>query len=335
MPEEKIQTFYKEILEKYIKENDEQSLYQGQQLIRQMIEDGVSPEEVVHLHVMGLLQIYPTLNEEMKRSFKFLLEVMMGYGIAYREHQSLKDKQKLINLEMGIAKGMQTRFLKREVPNVDFLDIGVISQAASQVNGDYYHFEHDIEGRVSVVIADVIGKGIPALLCMSMIRYAIETFPPSLMNPAHILENINNVFERNLDDSMFITMFYGQYDANAHRFIYANAGHEPGFIYRNEADQFQEIKSKGVMLGVQKDAKYTCYETEINLGDFIILLSDGVTEARFNGKFVDRNDIFQIIRKYKTLPAQEIVNKVYFELEKRQNFELKDDMTLIILRRNV
>lgn len=335
MQNKKMQTLYKELLEKYLKENDEQFLYQGQQLIRRLIENGVSPEEVVHIHVMGLLQIYPTLSEEMKRSFKFLLEVMMNYGIAYREHQSLKDKQKMLNIEMGIAKEMQTSFLKKRVPDVDCLDVGVISQAASEINGDYYHFEYDEVGKVSVVIADVIGKGIPAMLSMSMIRYAFESFSPSSMDPGNILEKVNNVVEENLDDSMFITMFYGQYDANIHRFIYANAGHEPGFIYRNKTDDFQEMITKGMMLGVQKNVEYPCYETDIDIGDMIILFSDGVTEARCNARFLESKEMIRIIRKYQNLSAQEIVNRVYAELEKRQNFELRDDLTLIILRRKV
>lgn len=335
MQKQEIQMRYQKFLEKYMKENDEQSLYQGQQLVWRLIEEGVSPEEVVHTHVMGLLNIYPSLSEEMKRSFKFLLEVMMNYGIAYREHQSLKDKQKLLNIEMGIAKGMQKRFLKNEVPEVDFLDIGVISQAASQVNGDYYHFEYDETGQVSVVIADIIGKGIPAMLCMSMIRYAIESFPPSLMSPARILENVNTIVEENLDDSMFITMFYGQYDAGRHRFIFANAGHEPGLIYRKKTDEFQEMKTKGVILGVRKNVTYPQYELALDIGDMIILFSDGITEARFNGKFVDRSEIIGMIQKYQNLPAQEIVNRVYTQFARRQHFELRDDLTMIILRRKV
>lgn len=326
---------YKEILERYIKVNDEQSLYRGQKFSRQLIEDGVSPEEVVHLHVDVLMEIFQNLDEEMKRSFKFLLEVMMDYGIAYREHQSLKDKQKQLNMEIELAASMQNRLLAEELPNVEFLDIGVISQPATRLNGDYYHFVQDERKRVSVAVADVIGKGIPATLCMSMIRYAMDSLPEVSMHPGAILENLNRVVERNIDDSMFITMFYGIYDPEKHLFYYASAGHEPGYIYRKETNQFEEFTAKGLVLGVKNDTSYQNYETRLKLGDMIILLSDGVTECRSSDGFIERTEIINLIRKYQHLSAQQIVNEVYRELERLQNFELKDDVTLIILRRQV
>ncbi|WP_158235074.1 SpoIIE family protein phosphatase, partial [Pseudomonas sp. 2822-17] len=77
------------------------------------------------------------------------------------------------------------------------------------------------------------------------------------------------------------------------------------------------------------------YVRELNPGDFIVLLSDGVTECRINDEFIDMKYIKQLIRKYKHLSAQQIVDQVYLELEKVQEFQLRDDFTLLILRRNV
>lgn len=326
---------YKEILESYINENDEQSLYLGQQLSRQMIEEGVSPEEVVHLHVKVLMELYPKLDDKMKNSFEFLLEMMMDYGIAYREHQSLKNKQQQLNMEIELAASMQNTFLSGDIPRDKSLDIGAISQPAKKLNGDYYHFVRDENERISVAIADVIGKGIPATLCMSMIKYAMESLTEEFKRPGAILENLNRVVERNVDDSMFITMFYGLYDPNEHRFYYASAGHEPGFIYHKKEDEFVEFSTKGIVLGVTKETVYPDYELDIDPGDMIVLLSDGVTECRSKDGFIERHEIINLIRKYQHLPAQQIVEEVYRELEQMQSFELKDDVTLIILRRQV
>ena len=326
---------YIKLLAKYIRENDEQSLYRAQKLSRNLIEDGVSPEEVVDLHVKSLFSIFSNLDEEMKRSFKFLLEVMMDYGIAYREHQSLKDKQRELKMEIELAATMQQRLLSEEVPNVEALDIGAISKPTSQLNGDYYHFVTDEKERVSVAVADVIGKGIPAMLCMSMIRYAMDSLPERAMNPGAVLENLNRVVERNIDDSMFITMFYGLYDPKNACFFYASAGHERGFIYRKQSNEFQELVTKGLVLGVKNNTKYNDYILNLDVGDMIILLTDGVTECRVNDRFIRREEITALIRKYAHLSSQEIVNEVYRELEKLQNFVLKDDMTLIVMRRRV
>src|SRR5699024_5073946 len=80
-----------------------------------------------------------------------------------------------------------------------------------QMNGDYYHFITGNDGSMGVAIADVIGKGVPAALSMSMIKYAMDSFDEEIMSPSAILRNLNAVVERNVASNMFITMFYGHF----------------------------------------------------------------------------------------------------------------------------
>src|SRR5699024_11919658 len=68
---------------------------------------------------------------------------------------------------------------------------------------------------------------------------------------------------------------------------FASAGHEPGFIYRNETNEFEEIKAKGLVLGVLKNTAYRQYELTLKKGDMIVLLTDGVTECRWEDRFVN------------------------------------------------
>ena len=141
----------------------------------------------------------------------FLLEAMISYGIAHQEIQSLREKQFAIQSEISVAANMQNTLLKTEIPQAKGIDIGAISVPAHQLNGDYYHFVKGKDGTIGLAIADVIGKGIPAALSMSMIKYAIDSYPEESMKPKVILENLNRVVERNVDPNMFITMIYAQY----------------------------------------------------------------------------------------------------------------------------
>jgi sigma-B regulation protein RsbU (phosphoserine phosphatase) len=200
------------------------------------------------------------------------------------------------------------------------------------MNGDYFHFVEEEHGGLSIAIADVIGKGIPAAMCMSMIKYAMDSLPDSRKNPSYVLENLNNIVERNVDPSMFITMFYGSYNPETNLFDYASAGHEPGFYYDAKADSFEDLEAKGLVLGVDRHVKYLQYEQQLSKGDMIVLLTDGVTECRTEEGFIERLDIIKLIRKYMHLSPQEIVESVYKELEKLQHFQLRDDFTLIILK---
>ncbi|MFE8703032.1 PP2C family protein-serine/threonine phosphatase [Cytobacillus sp. FJAT-54145] len=332
---EMMESKYRAILQHYISERSEQALYQGQKFSRKSIENNISPEEIISLHKMLLVDMYPELPEEVMNSFDILLEVMIGYGLAYREHQSLRHMQQELRSEIEIAANVQQTLLETRIPSVDDLDIGAISVPAKHMNGDYFHFVQDENNNISIAIADVIGKGIPAALCMSMIKYAMDSLPENRNEPSQVLENLNRVVEQNVDPSMFITMFYGMYKQENHLFSFSSAGHEPGFFYDAETEAFTEIEAKGLLLGVEKRTKYIQYEKQVKVGDMIILMSDGVTECRTEEGFIEKETLISYIKKYSHLGAQEIVNNIYKELEKLQHFQLRDDFTLIILRRKV
>ncbi|WP_279390784.1 PP2C family protein-serine/threonine phosphatase [Alkalihalobacillus sp. LMS39] len=328
-------TKYKEILKSYLENKSEQGLYKAQQYSKKLLENQTSPEELISLHFSVLEEVYPHVADEMRDSFEFLLEVMIGYGLAYREHQILRDRQRELELQIDVAANMQQTLLPKEIPVVDSLDIGIISVPASKMSGDYYYCVKDENECVGVAIADIIGKGVPAALCMSMIKYAMDSLPEQRMQPGALLENLNRVVEQNVDESMFITMMYGSYDPRGHEFFYSGAGHEPGFFYNYEQDTFEELYAKGLVLGVSRKTKFREYEKKVNEGDFIVLLSDGVTECRVDDRFIEREEVTSLIRKYMHLSAQEIVDNVYHELAQLQGFSLKDDFTLMILRRQV
>src|SRR5690625_7168601 len=97
---------------------------------------------------------------------QFLLETMIAYGLAYQEFQVLREEQLKLKSEISVAASMQDTFLATTKPKIEGIDIGVISVPAEQMNGDYHHFVKGKDGSLGVAIADVIGKGVPAALCM-------------------------------------------------------------------------------------------------------------------------------------------------------------------------
>ncbi|MEN1970543.1 PP2C family protein-serine/threonine phosphatase [Lentibacillus sp. N15] len=326
---------YKNLLKHYIETQDEQSLYGAEQISKAFIKNKILPEEIINLHIQALTELYPNLSEEMRASMDFLLEAMISYGLAHQEFQTLREKQLELKSEIGVAAGMQETLLKTNKPIIEGLDIGVVSVPAHQMNGDYHHFIKGKDGSLGIAVADVVGKGVPAALCMSMIKYSMDSLPEEMMEPQAILENLNRVVERNVDPSMFITMFYAQYLPKDSTLRYSSAGHEPGFIYHKKDDRFEEIETKGLVLGVSPDTTYYRYERKIDEGDMVILLTDGVTECRDGDRFIETKEVLDVIKNYAHLPAQDMVDEVYKYFERMQHFELRDDFTLIILQKDV
>lgn len=333
---EMIKLKYKDILSSYLINQSEETLYLSQILSKKILEHQIDPEEIVSLHKSVLAELIPVVSPEVVDSFDILLEIMMAYGFAYRENQSLRFKQMEIQMEMEFGANMQKTMLGTKIPASDFLDIGAISVPAKIMNGDYYHFVEDSNQCIRVAIADIIGKGIPAALCMSMIKFAVDSLSfITPHSPDEVLKNINRIVEKNINLGMFITMLYGSYDQQRHIFQYATAGHEPGIYYHCKNNSFSDLHTKGLILGIDSSATYHKFEKSVEIGDMIILLSDGVTETRTSQGFLERKEIQELITKYIHLPAQEIVDNIYKELEKLQQYELRDDFTMIILRRKV
>lgn len=324
---------YKDLLKDYIKTQDENALYRAELVSKSFIKRNILPEEIINLHNQALKELYPKQYEELKHSMSFLLETMISYGLAHQEFQTLREEQFKLKSEISVAASMQETLLATSKPDISGLDIGAISVPAEQMNGDYHHFVKDRDGTLGVAIADVIGKGVPAALCMSMIKYAMESFPGQSMSPQSILGSLNRVVEKNVDPGIFITMFYGHYSPATGKFQYASAGHEPGYHFDAKKNQFTEIKTKGLVLGVLPDSTYSDYECQLGKNDMIILLTDGVTECRTNGEFIEVSAILEVIKEYAHLTAQELVNHVYRHFERLQNFHLRDDFTLIIIKK--
>lgn len=311
----------------------ERNLYIAQNFTRQLIQKNISPEDVISIHKNAVEQIFSNQMNESQPAYDFLIEVMVHYGMAHREHQSLLQKQAEYEMEMKIATNIQKTLLKTYVPNMQNIDIGMISVPIRKMNGDYVHFFHDGEEYLSVAVTDVVGKGVPAALCMSMVKYGLETLVYAYKDPSYVLEVINRVIEKGVDDSMFVSMFYGCLDVEQNIFSYASAGHEPALHYSAKDDQFFTLEAKGLLLGVLSETKYTFHEIVLEENDLIIMMTDGVTEFRVKEDLNAREIITTLIKENRHLSAQQLCQLLYKEIERVQNFKLFDDFTVVILKK--
>lgn len=323
---------YEKILDRYIESKNEQDLDGLQNLSFEAIENDISPEEIVSLHKDLTLEKELTA-EEMKLSMDVLLEMIIGFGFSYRDYKSLVKKMEAHDKEMDIAASLQSMMLKTKIPKLNSIEIGAISVPAQRVNGDYYNLIDHHDGTMSFAVADVIGKGIPAALAMSMIKFGMDSYGHSQL-PSDGLKRLNRVVEKNVNQNMFVTMFYGLYEEISSKFYYSSAGHEPGYIYREKTDSFEEMGARGIVLGVNPTTRYDQEEHDINVGDMILVFTDGLSEIRrLSGEFVRTDDLLELIRTYKHLHPQDIVQVVYEELIKIQDPKKRDDLTILLIKR--
>jgi len=330
---EEFKKHYKELLDESIATGVQpQLLEKCENYTSEVIKKDILPEDIVEIHKNYISSL--SLEEhKILDTLDVLKEVVRGFGYSYRDYQKLVNKLQFHDKEIDLASRLQQTMLKADIPQFDSIQIGVISVAAQKVSGDYFNLIDHKDGTMSFAIADVIGKGIPAALAMSMIKFGMDSYGHSQL-PSDGLKRLNRVVEKNVNQNMFVTMFYGLYEEMNHLLYCSSAGHEPGDIYRAETEEFEEIEVRGRVLGVSQNTRYHQQEIAVNLNDLIIIFTDGVTEARNSmGEFISKKDLLNLIHKYKHMHPQDIVQLLYEAILKIQNPNKRDDMTILIIKR--
>ena len=200
------------------------------------------------------------------------------------------------------------------------------------MSGDYYNIIEHKDDKLTFAVADVIGKGIPAAIAMSMLKFGMD-MTPSSNPPSDSLVRLNQLVEKNVNKNMFVTMFYGLYDFMTGKLCFSSAGHEPAFVYRHEEDDFEEIDGKGLVLGVLSDTSYEEVSVELGHNDMVFVYTDGVSELRKHDEsFIDMEDIKDMIRESKDQHPQDIVQYIYENLTRMRHQSYRDDLTMFIIK---
>lgn len=324
---------YREIIIKYVEHGEEDSAVEAcHSLSEKVVDLDMSPEEMVTLHMDLLDDMKVTDGLLVRKSLDILQEVIVAFGFTYRDYRAMLAKMEIHDKELDLAASLQETMLKTTIPSFETLEIGAISVPAAKVSGDYFNIINHGNNTVSFAVADVIGKGIPAAIAMSMIKFSMD-FEGMIDAPYAGLSKLNRVVEKNVNQNMFITMFYGLYNYEMDRLYFSSAGHEPGLVYRYELDTFEEIDAKGIVLGVTKEAEYEEQKIDLAENDMLVVFTDGVTELRkHDSSFIDIQEIKDMIRGTRDHHPQDIVQYIYESLIRMQNPNKKDDLTLFILK---
>lgn len=323
---------YRDIVEQYLSGEQTEALHQCTEFCERMIQMNSGPDEIVQIHIDVIDELELSQADEVKNSLNILRQVHNNLGVSFKDYREMAAKIEIHDKELDVAAQLQDSMLKTTIPKFDGIDIGVLSVPANKVSGDYFNIINHNDGMMTFGVADVIGKGIPAALAMSMIKFGMDSNGYS-QYPSDSLRKLNRVVEKNINQNMFITMFYGMFDNNTKLLYYASAGHEPALVYRYESDTFEEIDARGIVLGVKKFVNYEQRQVRMAERDMLIVFTDGVSELRKrDDTIIDFNMIEEMIREKRDQHPQDIVQYVYETLMSITHPRKRDDLTLFILK---
>ena len=252
-----------------------------------------------------------------------------------------------LDRQLSIGAEIQAQLLPDHCPTIDGVELAARCRPAFQVGGDYYDFipthpqaigRRREQGRWALVMGDVMGKGVPAGLLMTLLRGMLRAEVLSGLPPDRILHDLNQLAQEDLAHShRFVTLFYSDYDPRTRRLRFANAAHNPPLVWRRQGAQVERLDTPGLLIGLQSEAEYGCGQVVLETGDVLLYYTDGVTEA--SGLGGERFDEERLVGALQAacgsgLGAQGILDQLFARLDRfvGSDRHLDDDASMVVLK---
>jgi len=220
--------------------------------------------------------------------------------------------QERVSSELAAARSVQELMIPHEKIQTPGFEVDSIYDPANEVGGDFFHVQPTEDGGLLVILGDVAGKGLKAAMNVSMLMGAMRR--TTERSPAKILESLNRV----LTGSESFTTCLAAWFSGDGEVVLANAGHLPPYINSQEVSV-----PGGLPLGVLPDVAYEEVRLYLHPGDRILLISDGVVEAR-----QPSGELFGFDRVH-NLSGQ----SAFYIADAAKAFGQEDDITVLTVRR--
>ena len=290
--------------------------------------------------LIGVLNLGPRLSEqEYSSDDRKLLDDLaaqaapaLRIGQLVREQEAEAATRQRFEQELEVAHLIQQHFLPKKLPDVPGWQIAAYYRPAREVGGDFYDVIPLSDGRIGFVVGDVTDKGVPAALIMSATRSLLRASAQRLIEPGLVLERLNDQMHPDMPEKMFVTCLYGVLDPNTGHLRFANAGHDVPYV--KTADGIEEMRARGMPLGLMAGMSYEEKEMTLAPGDRVLLHSDGIAEAHDSDR-----EMFGFPRLMQTMAdapnGSDLIQHVLTVLEAftGADAEQEDDITMVSLER--
>ena len=226
-----------------------------------------------------LRQAMAEFNEIGIGHYPVIAQGMLNIIQARQRAQSVENVQ--MTRELRKARKVQESLLPANPPDLPGWEMAVLLEPAHETSGDFYDFLMLPNGSLGLVIADVTDKGTSAALFMALSRSLWRTFAAN--HPAEPEKTMTETNQRILADThggLYITLLYGILNPQQAEFTYCSAGHHPALLLRAKDGSVEQLQRTGIPLGVLDDATWTRLNVRIELGDALVLYTDGITDAQ-------------------------------------------------------
>jgi PAS domain S-box-containing protein len=209
----------------------------------------------------------------------------VGYvGTAIDIHERKTMEGRLLEVyeqEHRIAETLQRSLLPERLPKVEGLELAARYLPAGQetaIGGDWYDVLERADGRVALVVGDVVGQGLRAAATMGQLRNACRAYGLVEASPAEVVARINRLVTSGVEDAM-ATVLYLVLDRETGEVVFTSAGHPPPLLVAPEGARYLE-GGRSVPVGAADPAVFREGTAVLPPGSLLLLYTDGLVERR-------------------------------------------------------
>ncbi len=241
--------------------------------------------------------------------------------------------------ELQIAADIQRSLLPAQIPACPPFELSAACQSALQVGGDFFDVIPAGDGALLLVIADVMGKGVPAALFAAVLRSTLRSMPQLFDQPGELLATANRTLYPDLSRvDMFVTAKIAYLDPRHKKIVTASAGHCPLLVWRPGATEAEAVGQTGFPLGIEPLTRYAQIEVPLPPGTLAMLYTDGLSESRNEaGEMLGEQKLLELFAQTAVQTTDPHGGKKFL-LGQLADYcgqaTLADDQTLILIRHN-
>jgi len=246
-----------------------------------------------------------------------------------------KEKHRLEE-ELRIARSIQLKLLPPDTFQTEDFELAAVNIPATEIAGDYFDYFYKKNEYLSLLVADVSGKGASAAFYMAELKGVINHLNREVMSPAKVIAECHYSLKSSFDRITFITMNMAQFNIPEKRFVLSRAGHTRALFYSAKLDDCLEFFPDGMAIGLPNFSadKIKEIEQEYRSGDILFLFSDGLSEImNEEDEMLGINHLKRILCKHHDRSPEEIKQKMLdFSIKFSETGVNHDDLTFIILK---
>jgi sigma-B regulation protein RsbU (phosphoserine phosphatase) len=260
-------------------------------------------------------------------------------GHTFNDMVPALEERMMMKQELNLAMEVQQNLLPQKTPRLPGVDIAGQSIYCDETGGDYYDYLR--VGRlngdlVGIAVGDVSGHGIQAALLMATVRAFLKSRVKQGGSIADVIADVNRLVVADASETgQFMTLFYAEIEPYGKALHWVRAGHDPALLYQPEGDHFEELKEKGVALGVDGGSEYHGQTIKgLSQGQVLLIGTDGLWETQNeSGEMFGKERLKTLIRQNAHLPSAGIVTSILEGLQAfRKSVKQADDLTLVVIK---